>query len=76
MATKTVRLSKEVYEMLTERKHDDETYSEAIERLVGGRPLTELEGIYTKKEVREIEDALEEKYERERERRVSDIEDS
>jgi predicted CopG family antitoxin len=63
MATKTVRLSEEVYEMLTERKRGDETYSEAIKRLVGGKPLTELEGIYAEKEVREIENALEEKYE-------------
>jgi len=45
-----------------------------LDRLVGGIPLMEIEGIYTQKEVRDIEDALEEKYERERERRVSEIE--
>jgi predicted CopG family antitoxin len=72
MATKTVRLDEEVYEMLAERKRDDETFSEAVERLVGGRPLAELAGVYTEEEVREIERSLDEKYEREREDRISE----
>jgi predicted CopG family antitoxin len=72
VATKTVRLDEDVYEMLAERKREDETFSEAVERLVGGRPLVELAGVYTEDEVREIERSLDEKYEREREQRISE----
>ncbi|MCX2819069.1 hypothetical protein EGH25_06855 [Haladaptatus sp. F3-133] len=72
MTTKTVRLDEDVYEMLAERKRDDETFSEAVERLVGGRPLVELDGVYTEDEVREIEQALDDKYERERKERISE----
>jgi predicted CopG family antitoxin len=72
VTTKTVRLDEDVYEMLAERKRDDETFSEAVERLVGGRPLVELDGVYTEDEVREIEQALDDKYERERKERISE----
>jgi predicted CopG family antitoxin len=72
VTTKTVRLDEDVYEMLAERKRDEETFSEAVERLVGGRPLVELDGVYTEDEVREIEQALDDKYERERKERISE----
>ncbi len=76
MTTKTVRLEEDVYEMLVERKRDDETFSDAVERLVGGRPLVELAGIYSEEEVQEIEDALDAKYQREKELRSSEIDRS
>lgn len=69
MGTKTIRLDEDVYEMLARRKREDETFSEAVERLVGGRSLVDLAGVYTEEEVEEIEQALERKYEREATRR-------
>lgn len=42
MGTKTIRLDEDVYEMLSARKREDETFSEAVERLVGGRSFLEL----------------------------------
>ncbi len=76
MTTKTVRLDEDVYQMLAERKRDDETFSDAVERLVGGRPLVELAGIYSEEEVREIEDALDAKYQREKRARSSELDRS
>jgi predicted CopG family antitoxin len=75
MGTKTIRLEEDVYEMLAERKREDETFSEAVERLVGGRSLVELAGVYTEEEVAEIEHALERKYEREDEARRTAVEE-
>jgi len=69
MGSKTIRLEEDVYEMLAARKREDETFSETVERLVGGRSLVELAGIYTEAEVAEIEDALEYKYAQEGETR-------
>jgi len=73
MGTKTIRLEEDVYEMLTSRKRDDETYSEAVGRLVGGRSVVELAGVYTEEETRKIEKSLKRKYEREDEERRKDI---
>jgi predicted CopG family antitoxin len=42
MRTKTIRLDEDVYERLRENKRDDETFSEAVERLMGSRSLAEL----------------------------------
>jgi len=73
MDTKTVRLEEDVYEMLTSRKRDDETYSEAVERLVGGRSIVELAGVYTEEEARKVEKSLKRKYEREDEERRKEM---
>lgn len=42
MGSKTIRLDEDVYERLRESKRGDETFSEAVERLLGGRSLAEL----------------------------------
>ena len=39
--SKSVRLDEDVYELVSARKRDDETFSETIERLVGGPSLLE-----------------------------------
>ena len=62
MGTKTIRLEETVYERLRELKRDEETYSEAVERLLPGGSLLELAGVFTEEEVRAIEDRLEEKH--------------
>jgi predicted CopG family antitoxin len=69
-----VRLNDEVYERLAAHKRDDETYSEAIDRLLGGGSLLDLVGIYSEDEVEEIEAALEEKQERDRRNRREELE--
>ena len=74
MGSKMVRLNDEVYERLAAHKRDDETYSEAIDRLLGGGSLLDLVGIYSEDEVGEIEAALEEKQERDRRNRREELE--
>lgn len=58
MGTKNIRLDERVYEMVEAHKRDDETFSEAIERLVGGPSLLELEGILSDEDADEFRDAI------------------
>lgn len=74
MGSKTVRLDDEVYERLAAHKRDDETYSEAVDRLLGGGSLLDLAGIYSEDEVEDIEAALEAGERRDRERRREELE--
>ena len=60
MGTKTIRLDEDVYEKLRARKRDDETFSEAVDRLVGGSSLLELAGILSEGEAEELADGVEE----------------
>ena len=57
--SKSVRLDEDVYELVSARKRDDETYSEAIERLVGGPSLLELTGILSDEEATEFRSGIE-----------------
>ena len=57
--SKSVRLDEDVYELVSVRKRDDETYSEAIERLVGGPSLLELTGVLTDEEATEFRSGIE-----------------
>lgn len=50
MGTKNVRLDEDVYERVKSEKRDDETFSEAIERLIGGASLLELVGILSEED--------------------------
>jgi predicted CopG family antitoxin len=54
MGTKTIRLDENVDELLRARKRDDETFSEAVERLVGSPSLRELAGILSDEEAEEF----------------------
>lgn len=58
MGTKTIRLDEEVYEKLRARKRDDETFSETVDRLVGGESLLELAGLLSEDEAEEVADAV------------------
>lgn len=42
MGTKMVRLDEDVYERIKSKKRDDETFSEAIDRLTGGYTLLDF----------------------------------
>ncbi|WP_331234987.1 antitoxin VapB family protein [Natronorarus salvus] len=69
MGSKTVRLDDDVYERLRAHKRDDETFSEAVDRLLGEHSLLDLVGIYSEEEVEEVESALVEKERRDAARR-------
>jgi len=60
MGTKTVRLEKDVYERVRSQKRDDETFSEAIDRLTGGASLLDLEGTLNNEEAENVREAIEE----------------
>jgi predicted CopG family antitoxin len=59
MGTKNVRLNDDVYERIRSEKRADETFSEAIERLIGGASLLDLAGILSDEEVAEMRDVIE-----------------
>lgn len=59
MPSTTIRLDDEVYERLEAFKRDDETFSEAVERLLSGRSLLGLVGLWTAGEVDAVRTTLE-----------------
>jgi predicted CopG family antitoxin len=54
-----VRLEDDVYERIKSRKRDDESFSDAIERLIGGRSLSDLRDVFDEDQVTEMRDAIE-----------------
>jgi len=66
----TVRLSAEAHERLVACKRDDETLSEVVLRLTGGRPLREPGGVLDDEAADALRDAVVER----RERRLGDLE--
>ena len=58
MGTKSVRLDERVYELVESHKREEETFSEAIERLIGGPSLLELAGILSDAEAEQFRDAV------------------
>jgi predicted CopG family antitoxin len=75
MGSKTVGLDDDVYERLRDVERDDETYSEAVKRLLPGGSLLGVTGILEPEEVEAIEDRLSEKYARSKEHRRAQFED-
>jgi len=47
MGTKTIRLDEDVYEYLKSKKRDDETFSDAVDRLTDDWSLLDLVETYT-----------------------------
>jgi len=60
MSTKSVRLDEDVYERIKSEKRSDETFSEAIGRLIGGSSLLDLAGILSDEEADEFRRAIDE----------------
>jgi predicted CopG family antitoxin len=58
MGTKTVRLDDDVYEHIRAVKQEDETFSEAIDRLIGRASLLELAGTLSDEEVDAVREAV------------------
>jgi len=54
-----VRLDDDVYERIRANKRDDESFSDAVERLIGGRSLRDLRDVFDDDQVDEMRDAIE-----------------
>ena len=54
-----VRLDNHVYERIKANKRDDESFSDAVERLIGGRSLRDLRDVFHEDQVSEMRDAIE-----------------
>jgi len=59
MGTRSVRLDEDTYERIRAHKRDDETFSEAIDRLIGGPSLLDLVGLLSDEEAAEFREAIE-----------------
>ena len=60
--SKSVRVSDEVHSMIEAHKRDGETFSEAIERLIGGPSLRGLAGILSDDEADTFREAIEQSH--------------
>lgn len=60
MGTRTVRLEDDVYERIKAEKRADETFSEAIDRLLGGASLLDLADTISDEEAAAMRSAIEE----------------
>lgn len=54
-----VRLEDHVYERIKANKRDDESFSDAVERLIGGRSLRDLREVFEDDQVAGMRDAIE-----------------
>ncbi len=54
-----VRLSDDVYERIKSHKREDETFSEAVDRLIGGRSLRDLRDVFDDDQVTAMREAIE-----------------
>ena len=54
-----VRLDDDVYERIRASKRDDESFSDAVKRLIGGRSLRDLREVFDEDQVSEMRDAIE-----------------
>jgi len=66
MGTRTVRLEDDVYERIKAEKREDETFSEAVDRLVGGASLLDLAGTLSDEEAEAMRAAVAESREADR----------
>jgi predicted CopG family antitoxin len=58
MGTKMVRLEEDVYEQISSHKREDETFSEAVERLIGSPSLLSLAGILSDEDAQSVREAV------------------
>lgn len=54
-----IRLEDDVYERIKANKRDDESFSDAVARLIGGRSLRDLRDVFDDDQVTEMRDAIE-----------------
>ena len=53
-----VRLEDHVYERIKSKKREGESFSDTVERLMGGRSLRDLRDVFDEDEVSEMRDAI------------------
>ena len=53
-----IRLEDDVHERIKANKLDDESTSDAVERLIGGRSLSDLRDVFDEDQVNEMRDAI------------------
>lgn len=53
-----VRLEDDVYERIKANKRDDESFSDAVKRLIGGQSLRDLRDVFDDEQVSEMRDAI------------------
>jgi predicted CopG family antitoxin len=54
-----IRLEDDVYERIKTNKREGESFSDAVERLIGGRSLRDLRDVFDEDQVSEMRDAIE-----------------
>ena len=54
-----IRLDDHVYERIKANKRADESFSEAVERLIGSRSFRDLRSVFDEDQVAEMRDAIE-----------------
>ena len=57
--SRQIRLAEDVYERVKAHKRDDESFSDDVDRLIGGRSLRELRGVFDAEQVSDMRDAIE-----------------
>lgn len=53
-----IRLDDDVYERIKTNKREGESFSDAVERLIGGRSLRDLRDVFDGDQVTEMRDAI------------------
>ncbi len=56
--SRQIRLAEDVYERVKAHKRDDESFSDAVDRLIGGRSLRDLRGVFDAEQVSEMRAAI------------------
>ena len=54
-----IRLEDHVYERIRANKRDDESFSDAVERLISAHSLRDLRGVFNDAQVAEMRDTIE-----------------
>ncbi|TMT86992.1 hypothetical protein E2L06_10435 [Haloterrigena sp. H1] len=57
--SRQIRLEDDVYERIKANKRDDESFSDAVDRLISGRSLRDLRDVFDDDQVSEMRDAVE-----------------
>lgn len=57
--SRQIRLEDDVYERIKASKRNDESFSDAVDRLIGGRSLRDLREVFDEDQVSEMRDAIE-----------------
>lgn len=69
MASKTINITQEAYEVLKARKKPGESFTDVVLRLAEARPLSELAGLLSEEEAQELKESIRKGRDRSVERR-------